>query len=102
MTPHPRPSGTITWPSSRDKQQEKGLTSQAVLDLALATVQASVSLPRPAEAKYSPQAMWSVLLYAAAHRTTVEQAGQALVGTPHPHTIRGALSPLTLITRHFL
>lgn len=95
MTPQPHPSGRIAWLSSRDKQQEEGLTAQAVLDLAVETVQASVPLPRPAEAKYSPQAVWSVLLYAAAHRTTVEQAGQALVGTPHPNTIRGALSCLT-------
>lgn len=96
MTPQPRPRGTITWPSGRSKRQAEGLTSQAVLDLALETVQASVPLPRPAEAQYSPPAIWSVLLYAAAHRTTIEQAGQALVGTPHPNMIRGAVSPLTL------
>lgn len=95
MTPQPRPRGTITWPSNSDKQRAEGLTAQAVVDLAVETVPASVPLPRPAEAQYSPQAIWSVLLYAAAHRTTVEQAGQALVGPPHPNTIRGALSPLT-------
>ncbi|MCR4405268.1 MAG: hypothetical protein NUW06_08375 [Candidatus Acetothermia bacterium] len=53
-------------------------------------------LSRSPEADYGPSEIFSVLLYAAAHRTTIEQACAALADAPHANTVRGALAPLDL------
>ena len=51
-------------------------------------------MDRPYTAQYGPADLFAVLLYAAAHRTTIEQAGRALAQAPHPNTVRTALAPL--------
>jgi len=66
----------------------------------LATLEEHVRLclPRPLEADYTygPTEIFSVLLYAAAHRTTIEQACASLADAPHPNTVRGASSAVEL------
>jgi len=72
-----------------DKHSEPDLTAAQILHRALTTLEEHVELSRPAEADYGPGDIFSVLLYAAAHRTTIEQGCAALEAVPHPNTVRG-------------
>ena len=58
----------------------------------MAALTEHVQLPCPPEADYGPAEIFSVLLYAAVHRTTIEQGCAALAEAPPPNTVRGALA----------
>ena len=85
-----RPTKRVTQPAGANKETEPDLTAPQVLDHALTALGEHVHLPRSPEADYGPEEIFSVLLYAAAHRTTIEQGCAALVEAPHPNTVRGA------------
>ncbi|MHA1632588.1 MAG: transposase [Candidatus Freyarchaeota archaeon] len=51
-------------------------------------------MPRPERARYSVKDILSVLLYAAAQKTTIEQASVALKEAPSSNTVRGAAGSL--------
>ena len=74
-----RPATKVTRPTGSGKHPEPDLTAPDVLRQALAALEKHVHLPRPPEADYSSAEIFSVLLYAAAHRTTIEQHGEDLV-----------------------
>lgn len=54
------------------------LTHQEVLGQAMGRLTQGLKLPRPEGADYPPEDLLGVLLYAAAHQTTIEQASPAL------------------------
>lgn len=91
-----RPTKKVTRPAAPDKDAQPDLTAPQVLDHALATLEGNVRLPRPPAAQYGPGELFSVLLYAAAHRTTIEQGCAALADAPHPNTVRGATTAVEL------
>lgn len=91
-----RPTEKVAQSAPPGKNTEPDLTAPQVLDHALATLEEHVQLPRPPEAAYGPTEIFSVLLYAAAHRTTIEQACASLADAPHPNTVRGASSVVEL------
>jgi putative transposase len=94
MACKPRSTHSITDSAALDKSQDRGLTAQDVQAAALSHLTQGVDLARPDDARYSAGDLFAVLLYAAAHRTTIEQAGKALADAPHANTVRGALAPL--------
>lgn len=96
MAHKPRSNHSITDSASPGKSQGRGLTSQEVRDEAMSRLIQGVDLDRPDGARYGPGELLGVLLYAAAHRTTIEQACKALEEAPHSNTVRGALAPLDL------
>jgi len=65
-----------------------GVTSQQVLEMTLDQLESWVKLQRPQEAQYSPKEIHAVFLYAAIHRTTIEQAACALKKAPSSNTVR--------------
>lgn len=77
-----------------DEGLTRQLTSQEVLQEALLRVTKGITLSLSEDAHYGPEGLFSVVLYAAAHKTTIEQATKALVGAPHSNTVRGAITPL--------
>lgn len=93
-----RPTKKVAQPAApgKNKNAEPVLTAPQVLDHALATLEEHLRLPRPPEADYGPGEIFSILLYAAAHRTTIEQACASLADAPHPNTVRGASSAVEL------
>jgi len=74
----------------------QGLTSKQTLNTALDQLEAWVRIPRPEWAKYSLRDILSVLVYAAAHQTTVEQSSSALENVPSSNTVRGATGDLEI------
>ena len=91
-----RPRMKVPHPAALDKNAEPDLSAPQVLDHALTALEEHVRLPRPAEADYGPGEIFAVLLYAAAHRTTIEQACTALDDAPHANTVRGASTAVNL------
>jgi len=91
-----RPTAKITQPEVAVKKTEPDLTAPEVLNQALATLQEHVHLPRPPKADYGQAEIFSVLLYAAAHRTTIEQSCAALKKAPHPNTVRNSSAAVEL------
>ena len=85
-----RPSGRVTQPLPWGKPPEPILTAPQVLHQALTALEAHLRLSQSPEANYSPGEIFSVLLYAAAHRTTIEQGCAALAESPHPNPVRNA------------
>jgi len=77
-------------------KKEPCLTSPQVMDMALKLASDYLPISRPEGADYSPKDIISVLLYAAAQRTTIEQTCWSLEGAPHPNTVRLALTPLEI------
>ncbi|MBI1741486.1 hypothetical protein HYR54_00270 [Candidatus Acetothermia bacterium] len=94
MTTRSRPPTRVRQSLRPGKRRAPDLTASEVLQQALAFLQEHVALPRPVAARYGPTPLFSILLYAAAHRTTIEQASRALEAAPHPNTVRTALAPL--------
>jgi len=91
-----RPTAKITQPEVAVKKTGPDLTAPEVLNQALATLQEHVHLPRPPKADYGQAEIFSVLLYAAAHRTTIEQSCAALKKAPHPNTVRNSSTAVKL------
>lgn len=81
-------------PRSPGAVQMRGVTQREVLEMALEQLEQWVKIPRPQRASYSIGDILSVLIYAAAHRTTIEQASSALEDAPHSNTVRGAVAGL--------
>ena len=91
-----RPIRRVTRPDPPGKDAPPDLTAPEVLNHALTALETHVRLPRPAQAQYGPGEIFEVLLYAAAHRTIIEQGCAALAEAPHPNTVRGALTAVEL------
>lgn len=85
-----RPATKITRQTGSGKHPEPDLSAPDVLRQALAALERYLRLPQSPEADYGPAEIFSVLLYAGAHRTTVEQGCAALEAAPHPNTVRNA------------
>ena len=96
MARNPRRKNNIARSNPSGKSHIEVLTHQEVLDEAMGRLTGGIDLSRPEKARYRDEDLWGVLLYAAARQTTVEQACRALDKTPHPNTVRGALTPLPL------
>ncbi len=92
----PRSTNSITDSASVGKSRQGGLTSRQVRAAALSHLVQGVDLDHPEDARYGKEDLSDVLLYAAAHKTTPEQAGEALKQSPHANTVRGAIAPLPL------
>lgn len=91
-----RPTTSVPQPAPTGKPPTPALTAPQVLSHALVTLEQHVHLSRPPDAYYGPTELFSVLLYIAAHRTTIEQACAALATSSHANTVRGVLAPLAL------
>ena len=91
-----RPTASVTQSPPPGKDAELALTAPQVFAHALAALEEQVRLPRSPVAHYGLAEIFSVLLYAAAHRTTIEQACAALKDAPHPNTVRGTSIPVEL------
>lgn len=87
----PRPTPKVRQTAPEGKAPRPALTAGEVRERALDLLTEHLSLPRPGEARYGLRDLFAVLLYAAAHRMTLEQACAALKEAPHPNTLRGAL-----------
>jgi len=96
MAHNPRRKNNVARSNPSGKSHIEVLTHQEVLDEAMGRLTEGIDLSRPEGARYGDEDLWGVLLYAAAHQTTVEQACRVLDETPHPNTVRGALTPLPL------
>ena len=94
MARKPRSQNRVTHSVPSGEGQARILTHQEVLDEAMGRLTQGLTLPRPEDTDYRPEDLLGVLLYAAAHQTTIEQAAQALEQAPHPNTVRGATAPL--------
>lgn len=87
-----RPAAKVTQPTRLGKDTQPDLTAPQVLRHALATLEEHVPLQRPCAADCSCAEIFSVLLYAAAHGTPIEQGCAALEQAPHPNTVRDILA----------
>lgn len=90
------PKANIANSGATGKREVEVLTHQEILDEALGRLTAGIDLSRPEGARYGDADLLGVILYAAAHRTTIEQACRALDQAPHANTVRGALTGLPL------
>lgn len=96
MAHNPRLKKNTVRSNSSGKLYIEVLTHWEVLDEAIRRLTEGIDLSRPEGAQYGDEDLWGVLLYAAAHQTTVEQACRALDETPHSNTVRGAVTVLPL------
>ncbi len=92
----PTPKKKNRHSSPPGKGPSRSLTSQKVFQAALTTLTQHLTLPRPASAQYGPCEVFAPVLYAATHRTTIEQACLTLAHAPHANTVQGASAPLPL------
>lgn len=76
------------------KGQQRGIKAEKVMDLALEKAEKYIGLPRPEQSDYSLSDLFSIMLYAAAEGTTIQQAAEALQKGPHANTVRQAISGL--------
>lgn len=96
MARNPRLKRSVARFDPSDKSHIEVLTQQEILDEAMGRLTEGIDLSHPEGARYGEEDLWGVLLYAAAHQTTVEQACRALKETPNSNTVRGALTRLPL------
>ncbi len=90
------PKNKIITSSHKIKGRNCGITVSEVTDLALNTLLEHLPISRPEGAIYDLKEIFSVILYASSHGTTIEQAARSLKDAPHPNTVGLFLKPLEI------
>lgn len=96
MPVSPRAGENITLRHHQRNLQKWGIRAREVYEAALVQLSGTFLLPRPEQAEFDQEDVLSVLVYAAATASSVEQAGRTLQNAPSPNTVRQTLSPLCL------
>ncbi len=86
-----RPEESVAFPLVQRNLQKQGLNANEVKTTALALMETFLPLPRPKRALYPSQALWSVLVYASANASSLEEAAKTLKQAPCSNTVRSCL-----------
>jgi putative transposase len=98
MASHPRRTDSISNRATQRNLQRRGIRAPEVWQQAVTALRDTLTLQMAAPARYSRESMLAVLLHAAAHASSIEDAALSLPAAPHPNTVRLTLQGATVET----
>jgi hypothetical protein len=84
MASHPRRTDGISTRATQRNLQRRGIRATEVWQQAVFALRDILTLQRAAHARYSQESMLAVLLHAAAHASSIEEAAHSLPDAPTP------------------